>query len=164
MPISILIVDDHKLFRESLRVLFEAATNFCILGEAGNGMECLDLAEKLRPDVVVMDCMMPGINGVDVTLCLRKQQSDTHVVILSMHGDESYVSSAVQNGASGYILKEDSIDHLVQAVTAAAAGQFYFSPGIRECASLPVQANAAAIKEEPTRVNWRGKELIAQPY
>jgi len=164
MPICILIADDHQLFRESLRILLEATTDFCIVGEAQNGRECLALAENLHPDVVVMDYMMPDINGVDVTLRLRKQQPDTCVVILSMHGDACYVSSAIQNGASGYVLKEDSIDHLAKAVNAAAAGQFYFSPGIGEHVSLPGLANGTSAKEDFTRVNHRGNEMITQPF
>jgi DNA-binding NarL/FixJ family response regulator len=163
MPISILIVDDHKLFRESLQILFETIPDFCIVGEAKNGMECLALVEKLHPDVVVMDFMMPDINGVDATFCLRKQQPDTHVVILSMYCDLLYVSSAMQNGASGYILKEDSIDNLILAVT-AAAGKFYFSPSIRESVSRLALVNVAAIKEEFTQVNLCGREMIAQPF
>jgi DNA-binding NarL/FixJ family response regulator len=144
MPISVLLVDDHKLFRESLRGLLEATTDFAIVGEAGNGMEGQALAENLRPDVVVMDCAMPTVNGLEATLRLRKKLPDTYVVILSMHDEESYVSSAIQNGASGYILKDDVINHLKQAVTVAVAGKLYFSPSIRERVSQLELANAAA--------------------
>jgi DNA-binding NarL/FixJ family response regulator len=132
MTISVLLVDNHTIFRESVRWLLEATTDFSIVGEAGGGLDALAMAERLHPDVVVMDCVMPEISGIEVTLRLCKSQQNTHVVIMSLYDDENYVVKAFQNGASGYILKEDIVAHLAEAVTAAAARQLFFSSSIRK--------------------------------
>ncbi len=136
MTISILLVDDHAVFRESVRAVLETAPDFHIVGEAGCGKEALKLAEQLHPDVVVLDYKMPDMNGSDVAWHLAKTQDNINVIILSMHNDEFYVLMSLINGASGYILKEDIVRHLASAVTAAAAGQFYFSPNLIK--QLPV--------------------------
>ena len=133
MPISVLIVDDHTIFRESVRSMLETTTDFHIVGEAANGLEALVQTERYHPNVVILDYMMPDMNGMDVTWWLCKRRQDTRVIILSMDDDESYVLNALQNGASGYVLKEDIVTHLEQAIITAAAGQFYFSP----CLNLP---------------------------
>jgi DNA-binding NarL/FixJ family response regulator len=135
MTISVLLVDDHTLFRESVRALLTATTDFNVVGEAGDGIDALVIVEHLYPDVVVLDYMMPGMNGVDIMWWLHKQRPETHVVLLSMHNDDAYVAAAIKNGASAYILKEDVVKHLAQAVAAAAAGQRYFSPGLRAIAA-----------------------------
>jgi two-component system response regulator NreC len=132
MTISLLLVDDHTFFRKSVRSLLEATTDFRILGEAGNGMDALVLTEQLQPDVVVVDCAMPDMSGIDVAWWLCKRKHETSVVILSLNDDENYVLNALQNGASGYILKTDVVTHLALAVAAAAAKQFYFSPSLRD--------------------------------
>lgn len=132
MPISVLLVDDHVIFRESVSALLQATTDFCIVGEAGDGKEALVLSERLQPDVVVLDCMLPYLNGMDVVLWLRKQQPATHVVMLSMHSAEDYILKSIQHGASGYILKEDIVAHLAPAIAAAAVNQFYFSPSLEK--------------------------------
>lgn len=132
MTISIILVDDHIIFREGVCAFLEATTDFHIAAVAGDGLQALELAERLRPDVVVMDHMMSGMTGLEVLCRLLKQQPNTHVVILSLHDDEFYVGNAIQNGANGYILKEDVVAHLAFAVTAAADSQLYFSPSLRE--------------------------------
>ena len=131
MTINVMLVDDHTLVRDSLRELLEITTNFCIVGEAGNEMEALVLAERLRPDVLLLDYLIPNISCVHIMWWLRQRLPDMRVVILSMYDDETYVSHAVQNGASGYLLKEDIPTHLAPAVVAAAAGKYYFSPGLK---------------------------------
>ena len=98
MTISVLLVDTHTIFREGVRVLLEATTDFLIVGEAARGTDALTLAGQLHPDVVILDYMMPGMNVVDVVARLRQQQPETKVVILSMHNDQSLVIAAIQNG------------------------------------------------------------------
>ena len=131
MTISVLLVDDHTLFRESVSALLKATTDFNVVGEAGDGIDALVMVDHLNPDVVVLDYMMPGMNGVDIMWWVHKQRPETHVILLSMHNDDAYVAAAIKNGVSAYILKEDVVKHLAQAVAAAAAGQRYFSPGLR---------------------------------
>jgi DNA-binding NarL/FixJ family response regulator len=149
MSISVLLVDDHIIFRESIRALLEVTTDFKIVGEASNGVDALAQVDQLRPNVMILDYLMPNLSGLEVVSRLQKQRTETHVVFLSMHNDESYVLNAVQNGASGYILKEDIVAHLARAITAAAAGQYYFSPSLRERAFLSEWGNLAARKGLP---------------
>jgi two-component system response regulator NreC len=132
MTISILLVDDHILFRKGVRALLEATTEFCIVGEAGDGLQALALAERLHPDVVVLDYMLLGMSGREVMRSLHTHLPETLVAILSLHDEEYYVLNSIMYGASGYILKEDVSAHLALAVGAVASGLFYFSPILRE--------------------------------
>ena len=143
MTLSILLVDDHIIFREGVRTFLEATTDFQIAGEAGNGQLALALARRLRPDVVVLDYMMPGMSGLAVVRSLHKHLPETRVVMLSLHDEEFYVLNCIMNGASGYILKEDVSAHLALAITAAASGCFYFSPILRERIVLSELSNPA---------------------
>jgi len=143
MTISILLVDDHVIFREGVRAFLEATTDFHIAGEAGDGAQALVMAGRLRPDVMVLDYMMPTLSGLEVLCRLQQQLPGPEVVILSLHNDEFYVDNAITNGASGYVLKEDVVAHLALAITAAAAGQFYFSPILRERIILSKPGNPA---------------------
>jgi two-component system response regulator NreC len=132
MSISILLVDDHVFFRAGVRAFLKATTDFCIAGEAGDGLQALALAERLRPDVVVLDYMLPGMSGLKVMHSLHKNLPEIRVVMLSLHEEEFYVHNSIMYGASGYILKEDISAHLALAVSAVASGRFYFSPILRE--------------------------------
>jgi DNA-binding NarL/FixJ family response regulator len=136
MPISILLVDDHSIFRKGVRLFLEARTDFQITGEASTGAEALVLAGEQRPNVIILDWVMPGLSGLDVLRKVSHSQPETRVVILSMHSDEAYVTSALENGALGYVLKDDIVVHLAKAVQAAAAGAYYLSPSLMEGASI----------------------------
>ena len=135
MRISVLLADDHNVFRQSLEMLMSTHSEFEVVGQAADGMEVLQLAEQLHPDVVVVDVMMPRLNGLEATSRIRQSLPGSKVILLSMYDDEDNVRSALQKGASGYILKEDIVAHLAQAVTCAAAGERYFSPNLRELVS-----------------------------
>jgi DNA-binding NarL/FixJ family response regulator len=148
MTISVLLADGHAIFREGVRTLLETNADFKIIGEAGNGKEVLALAEHLHPDVVVLDYVMPGLNGMDVTWQLHTKQPQTHVVILSMHADKAYILKAIDNGARGYVAKEDIVDHLIKAVRAAAAGRPYFSPCLGVSAILSGIGDKIGCKEK----------------
>jgi DNA-binding NarL/FixJ family response regulator len=102
MTISILLVDDIIACREGVRALLEATTDFCIAGEAGYGLQALALAERLRPDVMVLDTMMPGMGRLEVARNLHKNLTETRIVMLSLHDEEFYVFNAITNGASGF--------------------------------------------------------------
>jgi two-component system, NarL family, response regulator NreC len=125
MTISILLADDHHLVRQGIRTLLESEPELEVVGEASNGIDCVQLVEKLKPQVVVLDLMMPGINGLEVT---RQVSGSTRVVILSMHANEAYVLEALQKGAYGYVLKDSTADELIQAVQDVARGKRYLSP------------------------------------
>ena len=94
-----------------------------MVGESGNGLEVARLVERLRPDVLVIDLMMPGLNGLEITRQVKKGSPKTHVIVLSMHRDESYVVEALKNGAAGYVAKDSSVDELFKAVREALAGR-----------------------------------------
>jgi len=115
-----------------MRALLEAEPDFRLVGEAGDGLETVQLVERLRPDVLVLDLMMPGLNGLEVTRQVGKRSPQTQVVILSMHANEAYVLEALRNGAVGYVLKDASVTELVQAVREVTAGRRYLSPPLSE--------------------------------
>ncbi len=131
---TIVLADDHKVVRQGLRAVLEANPHFRVIGEAGNGLETTRLVERLRPDVLVLDLMMPGLSGLEVTRQVKKRSTKTRVVILSMHRDESYVLEALKSGAAGYVLKDSSAEELVKAVHEAAANRRYLSPPLSDSA------------------------------
>lgn len=130
--ISIILADDHPIVRQGLRDLLRAETDFHVMAEAQDGLEVIELAEQLQPDVLVLDLMMPGLGGLEVTRLIRQRVPGTHVIILSMHADESYVFEALKNGAAGYILKDSTTSDLVQAIRAALAGERFLSPPLSD--------------------------------
>lgn len=132
MSIGLLLVDDHTIVRQGLRVLLAAEPDFSVLGEAANGRDALDEARRLRPDVMVMDISMPLMNGVEATLAVRAALPATRVVILSMHGEAEHVCRALHAGATGYLLKESAGDELVVAVRAVHVGRRYLTPRISD--------------------------------
>jgi two-component system response regulator NreC len=130
--IRVLLADDHAMVRKGFRLILEAQPDIEIAGEAGNGREAVELAEKLHPDVVVMDVAMPELNGIEATRRLASSSPHSRVLALSMHKDSVYVREILRAGARGYLLK-DSIDtDLISAVRAVAKGDGYISPGVSD--------------------------------
>lgn len=132
MTVSILLADDHHIVRMGLRALLEAEPGIEIVAEAADGLEAVRLTESLKPDVLVLDLMMPGLNGLEVTRKVSQVSAGTRVVILSVHANEAYVLEALRHGASGYLLKDTSTEELVYAIKKVAAGERYLSPPISE--------------------------------
>jgi two-component system, NarL family, response regulator NreC len=147
---TIVLADDHKVVRQGLRAVLEAEANLRVVGEAGNGLDAIRLVERLGPDVLVLDLMMPGLNGLEVTRQLGKHSKKPRVVILSMHKDEAYVIQALKNGASAYVLKDSSAEELVKAVLEAAAGRHYLSPPLSD---LAIQAYLQRAASAPTGID-----------
>jgi DNA-binding NarL/FixJ family response regulator len=143
--ITIVLADDHNVVRQGLRAILEAQRGLRVIGEAGNGLEALRLVERLRPNVLVLDLMIPELGGLEVTRQLKKRLPKSSVVILSMHSDKSYVLEALRNGAAGYVLKDSSADELIKAVREAAANRRYLSPPLSDSAvdAYIHQANVA---------------------
>ena len=129
---TIVLADDHPVVRQGLRAVLEAEKDFRLIGETGDGLETVRLIERLQPDVLMLDLMMPGLGGLEVTRQVSQRSPRTRVVILSMHADEAYVLEALKNGATGYVLKESSADDLVRAIREVAAGRRYLSPPLSE--------------------------------
>lgn len=134
ISITIVIADDHDVVRLGIRTLLEKEPGFYIAGEAKNGRETVELVKRLKPGLVLLDLMMPDINGIQVTRRIKKYSSKTGVIILSMHSDEAYVLEALKNGASGYVLKESTGSELVHAIHEVIAGRHFLSPPLSECA------------------------------
>lgn len=130
--ISIVLADDHQVVRQGLRALLEAEKDFRVIGEAGDGVEAVRLVENLRPQVIVVDLMMPGLRGLEVLHQLGRRAPETKVVILSMYANEGYVLEALHNGASAYVLKESSAADLVKAVHDAVVGRRFLSAPLSE--------------------------------
>jgi DNA-binding NarL/FixJ family response regulator len=147
--ISVVLADDHPLIRQGLRGAFEAELDFSIVAETGDGLETVRLVERLEPDVLILDLMMPGLGGLDVLPIVRQRTPRTRVVVLSMHADETFVVQALKNGAVGYVLKGCDAAHAVEAVRQAASGQRYLSPGISQRAFHVCDEQAERTPPEP---------------
>jgi two-component system response regulator NreC len=130
--IRILLADDHALVRHGFRMILTAQPDMEVAGEAGNGREAVELAQKLKPDVVVMDVTMPELNGIEATRRLIELSPRTRVLALSMHKDAVYVREILRAGARGYLLKDSADADLIAAVRAVAKGEGYLSPGVSD--------------------------------
>jgi NarL family two-component system response regulator LiaR len=130
MAIRVLIADDHSVVRHGLRMFLNLDTEFEIVGEASNGVEAVKLARQLEPDVVLMDLLMPEMDGITATARIRRELSDTEVVALTSVLEDEAVVGAIKAGAIGYLLKDAEPEELRQAIKAAAAGQVQLSPKV----------------------------------
>ena len=130
MALRVLIADDHAVMREGLRLFLELDPAIEVVGDAQNGAEALKLTAELRPQVVLMDLLMPVMDGVAATEEIRRLYPDTEVVALTSALDDAYVTSAIRAGAIGYLVKNAHGEEVVQAVKSAAAGQVHLSPEV----------------------------------
>ena len=128
--IRVIVADDHHLVRQGIRMLLEKADDIEVVGEAEDGQEAVEMAERLTPDVLVMDISMPRLNGTQATERIHSRGLATQVVILSMHADKTIVRQALRYGAKGYVLKRAVAEELLLAVRAANLGDTYLSPPI----------------------------------
>jgi DNA-binding NarL/FixJ family response regulator len=129
-PIRVLLADDHALVRAGIRSLLQGLDGIEVVGEAGDGHETLRLAAKLRPDIVLLDIGMPGLNGLQVAARLAKLDGAIRIVIVSMHTFEEYVTLALRAGCAGYLIKGSAATELEIAVRAVARGETYLSPAV----------------------------------
>jgi len=134
--ISILLVDDHSLVRRGFRRLLEDARDITVVGEASDGAEAVRLAEQLRPQVIVMDCALPGMSGLDATRRILQKFPDTAILMLSMHSEDTWVHQAMAAGARGYILKSAVDMELVTAIRRVVAGEVVLDPQLSRATTL----------------------------
>lgn len=132
MSVTILVADDHPIVRQGLRHLLEVESEFRVVGEAEDGIKALQLIERLKPDILVLDMMMPSLNGLEVLRRIKKISPITRTIILSMQSADAYVFEALKNGAAGYVLKETGPSELVNAVHEVIQGNQYLSPKLSE--------------------------------
>lgn len=128
--IQILLADDHNILRQSLSLLLSKEDEFDVIGEAEDGIQAVELAEKLNPQVVLMDIAMPHLNGIEATRRIKRKHPDIKILVLTMHSDERYISQVLRAGASGYLLKDASKDELITAIKTVNRGESYLSPSI----------------------------------
>ena len=126
----LLIVDDHSVVRDGIRSVLRSSTEFSIVGEAENGEQAVELAQRLKPDVVIMDISMPKVNGIEATAMMKQHDPDIKIVILTVHEDEEYVYQILRAGANGYVLKSAGKKEIFAAIKSAISGERFFSPGI----------------------------------
>ncbi|KAF0109020.1 MAG: signal transduction response regulator LuxR family [Anaerolineaceae bacterium] len=143
---TLLLADDHALVRQGLRMLLESEPDLQVVGEAGDGSEALRLAEGLRPDILIVDVMMPGLSGLEVAQQVRRRWPKVKVIVLSMYDSEAYVVEALQAGASAYVLKKATSSDLVHAVRRVIEGGLYLSPPLDERAIQAYTQKAQATR------------------
>jgi DNA-binding NarL/FixJ family response regulator len=129
---TIILADDHPIVRQGLRTLLNSEPDLSVVGEASTGNEAIDLVEKLKPVLLIVDLKMPGLDGLEVTRQVSQRFPGTRILILSMHANEAYVTEGLKCGAAGYVLKDTDISNLIQAVRDVAAGGRYLSPPLSE--------------------------------
>jgi DNA-binding NarL/FixJ family response regulator len=130
MSIRILLADDHRILREGLRSLLTQQADVCVVGEASDGEAAVSLAHDLRPDIVIMDVVLPGLSGVEATRRIRNELRNTRVIGLSMHSDRRFVSEMLRAGALGYLVKDSAFEELNQAVRTVMQDRPYLSAAI----------------------------------
>jgi DNA-binding NarL/FixJ family response regulator len=130
MSIQVLIADDHVFYREGVRALLSRSAEISVAGEASTGEEVIALAGELKPDVILMDLKMPGVNGIDATRVIHEKYPNTGVLVITMFDDDDSVFAAMRAGALGYLLKDADRDELIRAIVAVKRGEAIFSPAI----------------------------------
>ena len=132
MNIGILIADDHRLFRDGLRTLLETQTGISVVGETDDGPGTVAAVDELRPDIVLMDISMPGLNGVETARKILSRNGAVRIIMLSMHSDQRFVIESLKVGAMGYLLKDCAFEELLAAIRAVCGNQVYLSRSINE--------------------------------
>jgi DNA-binding NarL/FixJ family response regulator len=163
---KVLIVDDHPLFRKGLSQVIRDEGGFELAGEAGDGETALRLIQDKKPDVAVLDINLPGMNGLEIARQLQAAHSSTRVIILTMHKEEELCNRALDNGAMGFVLKENAVEEIVKAITAVAEGEHYLSPSISCYLVRRRHRTEALAKEKPglddlTKAELRVLKLIS---
>jgi DNA-binding NarL/FixJ family response regulator len=128
--VRILLADDHAVLRTGLRLLLSSQDGFSVVGEASTGTETLSLAEKLQPDLILLDLSMPALGGLEALPVLRRLSPEARILILTMHDDPQYLRQALKNGAAGYVLKKAADIELLSAVRAVMRGEVYVHPAL----------------------------------
>jgi DNA-binding NarL/FixJ family response regulator len=159
--VTIILADDHHVVRQAIRKLLETEPGFQVIAEAPDGLKALDLALKHKPDVLVLDLMMPGLGGMEVTRQVVKRQPHTRVVILSMHMNEAHVLEALRSGVHGYVRKDATAPDLIKAIRDVADGHLYLSPPFSDQAIEAYRQRAAEAAADPyERLTAREREVL----
>jgi DNA-binding NarL/FixJ family response regulator len=160
--IRILIAEDHLMVRAGIHALLEKAGDINILGEASNGQEAVEMTRELKPDVLIMDIMMPRMNGIQAAENIRDLRLPTRILLLSMYADAGFVHQALQCGVKGYVLKSSISDELIWAVRAIANGQTFLSSPISEIVvESAIHPHTLGLENDPlANLSPREKEIL----
>ncbi|HTT11665.1 MAG TPA: response regulator transcription factor [Burkholderiaceae bacterium] len=145
----VLLADDHQLVRAGLRVLIDALPDFAVVAEVGDGIDAVEQARRLQPELALLDISMPRMSGLEAATAMRIASPGTRVIVLSMHASEQHFAAALKAGATGYVIKDAAVNELAEALRAVAAGDHYVSPRI-----------SGAVMQSLAR-NLRGEEVGA---
>jgi len=132
VSVRIVVADDHQIFRDGLRALLVARSDFEVVGEAQDGLEAIDLVTRLKPEILILDLAMPGLHGIEVARRLHESSRSTRIIVLSMHSDRRYVIEALRAGALAYVLKEAGFSELIDVIREVRDGHLYLSPLVSE--------------------------------
>jgi len=159
--IRILLADDHAILRQGLRRMLEEEAGFEVIGEAADGFETIERVRELKPDVLVVDLVMPKLNGLEVTSRVKQEPDPPRVVVLSMRKSEPYIMEALRNGADGYVLKSEDPRDMINAIHAVAAGSTYLSPVVADLAVEAYLQSSRRLKPDPyDELTDREKEVF----
>jgi len=150
MPFSIVLVDDHKILRDGIKAILQHTAEFVVVGEAETGVDAVQVCRELRPDIVMMDISLPGLNGIEATTELLRHCPASKVLILSMYDDEHSVVSAIRSGARAFVLKKASDNDLLDALRTVAKGGSYLSPQVSDQLLRRIQRGDLESKAVPS--------------
>jgi two-component system response regulator NreC len=159
--VKVMLADDHQIVRQGLRALLETEPDMAVVGEVSEGLTVADMVTKLSPDVLVLDLMMPGLNGLEVTRQVSQRSPNVRIIVLSMHANEAYVLEALRNGAAGYVLKESSTETLVTAIRTTMEGRRYLCAPLSEMAMEAFLQKAQNVAVDPyDSLTGREREVL----
>ena len=159
--LRVLLADDHAIVRQGLKLLIDSQPDMAVVGESADGDGVLDQATALKPDIIVMDISMPGMNGLVATRTLKRAQPKVTIVALTRHDDDTYLEELLRAGASGYILKQSAPMELLQAIRAVAAGGVYLDPAMTSRVADGLLARRAEISSQPhAPISERESEVL----
>ncbi len=164
MTVRVVLADDQPLVRAALRMVITDAADIEVIGEAGNGGEAVEVAERQHPDVVVMDIRMPGLDGIEATRRITQRVAGAHVIMLTTFDDDDYVYGALRAGASGFLVKDMALDDILAAIRVVAAGDGLIAPSVTRRLIKQFAAGrpaAATSRPEISRITDREREVLA---
>lgn len=157
---TILLIDDHPMLRTGVKQLISMAPELCVIGEAGNGLQGVELAESLDPDLILLDLNMPGMNGLETLDRLREKPLSGRIVVFSVSNHEEDVVSALKRGADGYLLKDMEPEELLKALHQAAAGEMVLSETLTPVLAASLRANRTTSEREVNLLTPREKDIL----
>lgn len=158
--LRIIIAEDHVTVREGLRMIVDAQKDMEVVGEAGDGRAAIEMAKELNPDVVLMDISMPKLNGLKAAATLKRVMPDIKILTLTRHTDEAYLQELFQAGVSGYVLKQSSSSHLIDAIRTVIKGENYLDPGVTGKVFAGYGERTRLRGESKTALSTREEEIL----